>query len=276
MKKITNLVLVLMLLTSITTYALAAEADDPPQDDPDIENETNDEVNESSEESSFESETQDEIEIMKDPLGARIRLLQLEKAILINILKGNMVIQVLKELEVNTTELEDILADLQDVLEEVQEADPTAENSVQVFVQLKNESRILTKQFRDTLRLLLDEDTINMIKERLRKMDSDEILDFNMRIRQWVRQFNRNQLYRLFGLVGEEDTSLLDEYLNGDIDLEQVKLHLYKLMNQMTKQKRYMIFSEIKEENIKNRIQAHEAMQNMGYNGRGKGHGGRP
>lgn len=266
----------LMLLTSITTYALADEANDPPQDDPTVEDDTNNMGNESSDESSFENETQDEIEIMKNQLGARIRLLQLEKAILINILKGNTIIQVLKELEVNTTELEEIIAELQDVLEKVKAADPTANESVQIFVQLKNESRILTKQFRDTVRLLLDEDTINMIKEQLRKMDTDTIQEYTMRIRNLVRQFNRNRLQWLFGLLGEVNNSFLEEYLNGDIDLDQVKLHLYKLMNQMTHQKRYMIFSQIKEENIKNRIQAHEAMQNMGHYGRGKGHGGRP
>ena len=261
MKKITNLLLVLMLMTSIMSFALAVEADDPPQEDPD---------------DSHDSETEHEIQVMNNSLGARIRLLQLEKALLKNILKGNMTVQILKGLGVNTTELDAILEDLIDVLDAVRAADPDANDSVQVFIQLKNESRNLTKQFRDTLHLILDEETINMIKEKLGNIDSDELKNCSMRIRHWVRQFNRNQLYRLFGLVGAVNTSLLDQYLNGNITLEQVRFHFYKMVNQMNKEKRFMIFSEIKEENIKNKIQAHEAMQNRGHHESGKGHGGRP
>lgn len=262
MKKIKNLLLTLMLLTSIMSFALAVEADDPPQEDP--------------EDETADPETLHQIQVMNDSLGARIRLLQLEKAILINILKGNMTVQILKGLDVNTTELEVILEDLQDVLDEVQTADPAANDSVQVFVQLKNESRTLTKQFRETLRVLLDAETIAMIQEQLRNINSGELQNYHMRIRNCVRQFNRNQLYRLFGFVGEVNTTLLDEYLNGTITLHQAKGNFYKLMNQMTKQKRYMIFAEIKGENIQSRIQAQEAMENIGPNDKGKGHGGRP
>jgi len=254
MKKIKNLLLTLMLLTSIMSFALAVEADDPPQEDP--------------EDETADPETLHQIQVMNDSLGARIRLLQLEKAILINILKGNMTVQILKGLDVNTTELEVILEDLQDVLDEVQAADPAANDSVQVFVQLKNESRTLTKQFRETLRVLLDAETIAMIQEQLRNINSGELQNYHMRIRNCVRQFNRNQLYRLFGFVGEVNTTT--------ITLHQAKGNFYKLMNQMTKQKRYMIFAEIKGENIQSRIQAQEAMENIGPNDKGKGHGGRP
>ena len=41
----------------------------------------------------------------------------------------------------------------------------------------------------------------------------------------------------------------------------------------MNKEKRYNIFSEIKEENIKKRIQAHTSIQNMQHPEKGKSHG---
>lgn len=262
MKKITNLLLALMLLTSLLSFALVAEADEP--DENDAENDSDD------------VETVQQIQMMQKPLGARIRLLQLEKSIIINLLKGNMTVQILKGFEVNTTELETILENLTDVLYAVKAIDPDANDSVALFVELKNESRNLTKQFRDAVHLLLDEETIALIKEKLKDLDSDELQQCKMRIRHWIRQFNHNQLYRLFGLVGEVNTSLLEEYLNGTVNLTQVRLHFNKLMNQMNKEKRNEIFSEVKEENIQNRIKAHEKMKNMGGHGSGKGHGGRP
>ncbi|HUS99138.1 MAG TPA: hypothetical protein VMY59_02325 [Candidatus Thermoplasmatota archaeon] len=293
MKKITNLFLVLMLMTSIVSLAFADEASDHTQGNFENENGTHDQVNESGShqndsseneiehdgsfnDGSFDSETEHEIEIMNNSLGARIRLLQLEKALLTNILKGAMAVQVLKGLDVNTTTLEAILANLSDVLNIVQAVDPAANNTVQIFVLLKNETRNLTKQFRDTIRALLDDQTIKMIQEQLRNMTSDELQNCSLRLRHWIRLFNRNQLYRLYGIIGETNITLLNEYINGNITLGQTKFQLHKLVNQMTKEKRQMIFSEIKEENIKRKIQAHVSMEDIKHHGTGNGHGRRP
>lgn len=278
MKKILNFLLVLMLVMSLGSLAFADEAHDGNQgthdngnhSDP-LDNETNE--TEPLQNTTFENETEHEIEIMNTSLGAEIRLLQLEKAIIANLLKGLMTVQVLKGLGVNTTQLEVILGDLQDVLNEARAADPNANNSVQTFVELKNESRLLTKQFRDTLRALLDPDTIRQIKEQLRNMTSDELQNCSIKLRNRIRQFNRNQIYRLFGLIGETNMTIINEYLNGNITLNQAKLQLHKLINQMSKEKQSMIFSEVKEENIKKKIQAHETMDDMGHHGNGNGHG---
>jgi hypothetical protein len=275
MKKILNLFLVLMLMGSIASLAFADEAGDNPEGTSDDNNETQEQTNESSHHhnTTIDNETEHEIEIMNTTLGAEIRLLQLEKAIITNLLKGIMAVQVLQGLDVNTSQLEAILADLRDVLTNVRAADPAANDSVQVFVELKNESRNLTKQFRDSIRSLLDNETIREIKERLRNMTSDELQNCSMKIRHRIRQFNCNQLYRLYGIIGEANATLINEYLSGNITLNLTKLQLYKMMNQLTKEKRYMIFSEIKEENIKKKIHAHTSLDNMGHHGKGNGHG---
>ena len=275
MKKMTSLLLVLMLLGAIVSLAFAVEADDNNHGNPIHGNENDDQTNEtnSSHGHHVDNETEHEVGIMNNSLGARIRLLQLEKALLTNILKGVMTVQVLKGLNVTTTELEAILGNLSDVLVAVRAADPAANDSVLVFVQLKNESRNLSKQFRDTLRLLLDNETIAMIKEQLRNMTSDELQNCSKRLTHWIRQFNQNQLYRLYGLIGETNTTLINDYIHGNISLDLVKLQLHKMVNQMTKEKRHMIFSEVKEENIKKNIQGHAMIEDMGHLGKGNGHG---
>lgn len=288
MKKLMNLLLVLMLMTSVVSFALAVKADDHNQGNSDDEqgtydqnnetgsqNETHNQDNESeaAHNGSFDNETEHEIEIMNNSLGANIRLLQLEKALITNILKGAMAVQVLKGLDVNTTKLESILRNLSDVLDAVRAADPAANDSVLIFVQLKNETRNLTKQFRDTIQSLLNKETIKMIKEQLRNMTSTELQNCSQKLRHQIRQFNRNQLYRLYGIIGETNTSLLNEYLNGTISLNQTKIQLHKIVNQMTKEKQHMIFSEVKEENIKKKVHAHESMDDMEHHGGGNGHG---
>lgn len=274
MKKITNLLLVLMLLGSILSVAFAVQADEDDQGT--TQDEDQDEQNNTTKMPRghhYGNDTEREVGIMNNSLGARIRLLQLEKALLTNILKGVMTVQVLKGLNVTTTELEHILGNLSEVLENVRAADPAANDSVQVFVELKNESKNLTKQFRDTLRLLLDNETIAMIKEQLKNITNDELQNCSMRLRHWIRQFNMNQLYRLYGIIGEKNTSLINDYINGNISLDLVKLQLRKMVNQMTQEKRHMIFSEIKEDNIKKKIHTQKMLEDMEHHGNGNGHG---
>ncbi|VVB59551.1 Uncharacterised protein [uncultured archaeon] len=265
MKKIVNIFLVLMLMASIISLAFAVEADNNNQGNP-----GNQDGNYNH---PFDNETEREIRIMNNSLGARIRLLQLEKAILTNLLKGTLTVQVLKGLNVSTTKLEAILENLSDALDTVRVTDPTANNSVEVFVQLKNESRNLTRQFRDTLRMLLDDETIAMIKGQLKNITSDELQNCSINLRHWIRHFNSNQLYRLYGIIGETNLTLIKEYINGNITLNQTKLQLYKMINQMTKEKQYQIFHDVKEENIRREIQAHESFNEIQHHGKGNGPG---
>jgi hypothetical protein len=293
MKKITPLLIMLMLLTSAAFLAVADKPGDNHKgntgnghDNHTGDNETGNHDNETNDDNGNETgdsdngnqthddnETEHEVEIMNSTLGAQIRLLQLEKALLYNILKGAMTVQVLKGLNVTTTTLEAILADLHDVLTEVQTADPAANNSVQTFIELKNQTRNLTKQFRDTIRTLLDNETINRIKEQLKNITSDELQNCSKNLRNLIRHFNQNQLYRLYGMIGETNTTLLNEYINGNISLNQTKLQLHKLVNQMTKEKRYQIFSDVKEDNIKKHIRAHKDVDDIEHHGKGNGHG---
>jgi hypothetical protein len=245
-----------MLLVSISSIVLADEVEEPPED-------------------YTVDKTEKEIEIMNNSLGAEIRLLQLEKALLTNILKGEMAVQVLIGLGFNTTEnntdeLESILAEMKVLLEEVRVANTSSNESVQIFISLKNESKNLTTQFRVTIRELLNETSLKEIRERIKDMTSNEINNYGKRIRNLIRQFNVNQLYRLYGIIGEANSSFVNDYFNGTLPLNETKLQLCKIINEMTKEKKFEIFSEIKGENIRRHIHAQNAIKNID---KGKGHG---
>ena len=260
MKKISALIITLVMMVSISTLAIA---DENPEEDPEI-----------------DEETQREAEVMNNSLGAEIRLLQLEKSLLRNILKGEMAVEVLKELEFNTTDLESILTEMEALLEELKAANTTSNESVQIFVELKTPAKNLTTQFRETIADLMDDVTLNEIREQIREMVNEQIQNLSNNIKNRIRQFNRNQLYRLYGIIGEANNSFIEQYINESINLSQVKLQLCKLINQMTKEHRYDVFSEIKEDNVKKRIHAQSSINEMGNhgnsNGKGNGrHGGK-
>jgi len=291
MRKILSLLLVPMLMISISSLTFAKEAGDHPENDQNPhdnsgndnetgssddnnENETENNVNET--DNAFENETEDEIQIMNATLGAEIRLLQLEKAIIKNILKGEMAIAVLKSLEFNTTELESLLADLKAVLEDVRAINASANDSVARFVALKQEARNATKLFKESLHALLDDVTLMEIRERVRELVGDDLQNYTRRIQNRIRQFNSNQVYRLFGIIGEANMSLLHDYLNGNITLDQLRFLLSKTMNQMNHERQHEMFSELKEERIRNKIHAKESMDDLKHHGKGKSHGESP
>jgi len=208
-------------------------------------------------------ETYDEdITIMEYQVGAQIRLLQLEKAITKNIIKGEMVVGVLNETGYNTTVLEAILAELEMLKEEVQSADPNSTDAVEIFVDLKSDAVELTKDFRDAIAALLDEQTKEELRERIREMVCEQVQNLSKNIQNHIRQFNRNQLYRLYSIIGLNDTSLSEEYRNGNVTVDQVRLQISKMVNQMTKEKMNQVFSELKESRIRDRIESQICMDN--------------
>ena len=239
MKKILGITMVLLLATSMVPLTLADEAEDTQQD---------------------------EVKIMNDQLGAQIRLLQLEKAIAKNILKGEEVVSVLKESEYDTTELEAILAELELLKGEVQSADSNSTNATQIFVDLKSDAVELTKDFKEALKELLDEKTIEELRERIREMVCEQVQNLSQQIQNRTRQFNRNQLHKIYGVIEETDSSLIDEYQNGNVTREQVKQQVSKKINEMTKEKRYQVFSELKEGSIRERIQARVCVEDAAEN----------
>jgi len=229
--------MVLMLIVSISSLAMADEAEEP-------------------EEEPVDDETVEEIEIMNNSLGCQIRLLQLKKAITGNILKGEMIVDVIEGLEYNTSDLESILDEMDLVLDEAKDADPNASNATEIFVDLKSDAKNLTQQFRTELKELLSDVKYKEIKEQVKEMVSNELGNYSIKVRNRIKQFNRNQIYRLYGLCGEGNNSAVNQYMNGTMNLSQVKLQLNKMINMKAKEKREEIFLRMKREKLQNRNNA--------------------
>ena len=248
MKKMLNVLIVLMLMTSIAPLAFA------------------DEVENSTDEVEIDAETQKQVEIMNTSIGAQIRLLQLEKAITKNIIKGEEVVSFLADLEYNTTELEAILAEFELLKEEVIVADPNATDAVEIFVDLKHDAVNLTKDFRETLKELLDNETLEQIGERIRNMICEQVQNLTKKIQNKIKQLNRNQLHIIYQIIGENGESFLNKYQNGTLSMGQIRNNISKTVSQMTKERRYDIFYQLKQNKIKSQIQARICVENATEN----------
>jgi hypothetical protein len=228
---------------------------------------------ENEEDLDIDDETEKEVEIINNSLGAEIRLLQLKKAIIKNLLNGEMAVEVLKGLDYNTTLLEIILFDMKNLLEDINTTNTSANDTVRIFVEFKIEAKNLTTRFRETIKDLLDDEKLREIRERIKNMVNEELENISKTIRNKIKQFNTNQLYKLYGIIGDENNSFINEYLNGNVSISEVKIQIGKTINQMNKEKKYEIFSEIKKENIQKKINAQASVDNLKNKGKGNGKG---
>jgi len=232
MKKIWNVLMVLLLTASTMSLALADEADE---------------------------DIIEEIGVMHYEFGAEVRLLQLEKVLTRNIMMGEKIIEILQELEVNTFDLELILTEMNFLKDEIQDADPNSEDAAEQFVDMKNESINLTKEFRITLHDLLDEETIETLREQMKDFFKEEMQSLREQIRDMIRNFNRNRLHSIYEIIGLVDEELLEQYEDGEVTIDEVKEQLREYFDNLTKEERRELFVELKMNNIRRLIHAKAA-----------------
>jgi hypothetical protein len=238
MKKILSIIMVLLMASSVVPFVMADEAEDP------------------------QEETIEEISIMNYNFGAEVRLLQLEKVLTRNIMIGERIIEILQLLEVDISNLELILTEMIMLKEELQVSDPYGEDAVEVFVDLKNESINLTKEFRLTLYELLDDETIENLREQVKELYKKEMQGLHEQIRAMIRSFNRDRLHSVFEILGMIDEELLDQYESGNVTIVEVKDYIKEYLSGLSKEERQELFTELKMNNIRRIIRARVAFNN--------------
>lgn len=216
----------------------------------------------SSNEVDIDAETQQQTEIMNHELGAEIRLLQLEKAIIKNINNGEEIVTFLEESDVNTIDLQVLLAEFELLLEEVQMADTNGSDAVSNFVDLKHDAVNLTKDFRVTVRGLLNNTLRDQIQQRIRNSTCNQTQNLSNSIQNKIRHYNSNQFRNIYQHLGENGSNCIHQYQNGSVTQKQVRQNITMRINQTEKGNKFNFLSSLKQQNIINRIQSQNQVQN--------------
>src|SRR3989344_7922648 len=191
------------------------------------ENETDTEVEEDEEESEVEDidvETEHEVEEMDIPPGVQLRILQLQRQLLIHILRANVVIDSLKEMGKNTSELESIVAELEILKEESKIIPDNREEAVQKFVDIKKEARDLIKEFREAVRELTTESERSEIKVKFSGIREDEeLISLNEQIREAIKELHKKRVENVLDSLNVEHEELLAKIQSGEIPVEELR-----------------------------------------------------
>ena len=191
MKKIFALFVLLLLMLSVTTV-IAQE-----------ENEAEEQEEELSEEEE-NSEIEREAKILQTNLGAKIRLLLLEKAVMNAIARGEIVISYFEEKGKEVNSLKDIIDKLYSLNAEIQEMKNEDSLSVEKYVQLRKDAGNLIREFR---KLVWDNTTPEERREihsLLQDADYSFLDEIREEIRLLIREHNAQKTKEIRERIGAE------------------------------------------------------------------------
>lgn len=160
--------------------------------------------------------------------GARVRMLQLERSIHMNILKGEMILERLSlSFEDDAlTNLSIILDSLIDLKKDVASyAFVGGEEDVRAFLFFRREASDLTKEFREAVRSILsDNDAAALRRELNERPDSSDVrASYSAQLNRYVRAHNEEVLRTVSREARIVDDSLIDRVRNQEINARDIR-----------------------------------------------------
>ena len=170
--------------------------------------------------------------------GAFVRLVQLERSIHTNILRGEILLERLEEeiSEEDFEKLNDVLDELRDLKERVAEnrddlsEDP--EENVRAFVEFKHEAITLTKEFRDTIRTHVHESERNALRAQINRevRASGELDAYKEIMRNRARLHNEQVISEASNCSNIDAQALIERVRTGEADAKDIKKEFNELI----------------------------------------------
>ena len=201
-----------------------------------------------------DNETRTEVEEMDVVPGATLRMLQLQRQILIHVLRAEVVVDSLKTLGKNTTELESIVEELKLLREDAKIIPSTKEEAVQKFIDIKTEAKSLVRQFREGARALTTESERSEIRINFKNIrDSAELTALNGQIINALRNLHKIRVENVLSSLGFEDEELIAKILSGEIGGGEIKIKLREYYDSLSEEEREAVKDRLREIRIEMR-----------------------
>jgi len=197
-------------------------------------------TNNSTTNETIDNSTVEETDVMHYQYGAKVRLLQLERAIRQRVLKAEVVIDILSNRSANISELERIVTELKLLADEAhQEAvNSTFENkneSVQKFIEIKRDAKDLIKEFKNLTKRVLTPEDKREIAKRMSEINTNEIKALREQIKEQIRMLNAHRAEKILEKIGKNDTETVDKIRRGEATkqeaMQKIKEHYSDFSN---------------------------------------------
>lgn len=210
-----------------------------------------------------------EVEIMHTPYGATVRLLQLEKNIIRNILHGEYILNAIKKNnitlnETTETRLNEIINELKNINEKIAEEikninKTNPEDAVSHFVEWKSEAINLTKEFK---MIVSDIRKMNFveIKEELKKIKNREIEKLEKEIDLAVKELNKERVQKILEITNLSKEDLMKQIKEGNLTATEMKKLINDKFRDINKTGKKAFLDKLKEEREKIELLKQEAL----------------
>jgi predicted RNase H-related nuclease YkuK (DUF458 family) len=199
------------------------------------------------EQASLDETTEQEVEIMNEHIGAEIRILQLQKNLYRMTLHAQAVIDVIQDKGNDTSVLENILEEMNLLLEEAESLTTDDINqTIQAFVDIKEDAIALRKEFKETAALYLTQEDISALIQEFSEIDRTKLQEYNQKIIEKIREFNARRIERLSELLGI-GSDLAERIRNREINSLEALREMKQRLQNMTQEQREQRIQEIRE-----------------------------
>ena len=209
-----------------------------------------------------------EIAVMKDNLGAKMRLLQLQKAIVHNALRGELIIDGVAEVnaDYDTSAMQNIVDELQLLAEEANnELSEASEKSADVFLQVKAESRTLSADFKSEVYTFLESEnmTLKDFRTHVDDVNPEISAEFDAKIKESRNDYQASRVQLMLKKFDVTDKKLIDRVKSGDLSLGHVLSQVKTQIRAVKSDKRVEASAKIKEDKVKRNIFKQEKRQEV-------------
>ncbi|MBD3388364.1 MAG: hypothetical protein GF416_04745 [Candidatus Altiarchaeales archaeon] len=200
-------------------------------------------------------EVENETLAFRSTWGSEVRLLQLERALEKNIAWGEEIIGYVEANGSDSSGLEAILAEMNVLLDEVGSTEPAVgEAAAKAFVDMKQESVALTKEFRESARTLISGPEAAALRKSFRAELNGTGQEWKQRFRNARNAYNAEQLQNMMDAAGIDDPGLIEDVENGEANKSQVQKSLKNAFKAMNNTQKRNAWSAMKEEHVKGSV----------------------
>lgn len=178
----------------------------------------------------IDEKTKSEVRIMSYPFGAKVRMLQLERALTKNILMAEFIISNLNG--TNTTELLSVLDEMKILKQEIQNIsyDQNASALAEHFIDLKKDSTELSKDFKDKLYVLVSPEQLSELKQKLASL-RENMTEINEEVRNMVHEYNEKRVDTIVNKTCAVRNQIASKIKSGEVNATGIMLGIRNMCN---------------------------------------------
>ena len=205
-------------------------------------------------------DTTRELRVMNEFTGAKVRMLQLERAARVNFAKANAVMNYITTTypDEDVSTLKEIMDSVTSLAEEVKAYDPSqyeAQTNIDQFISWKKQGQELTSAFREESNKILSEEDKLKLRLRFLEIEKKAAEMIEKQIKLQLKEHNAEVTQKAMERMGMNNQALVQKIKAGEIDPAQIKAKIRTEYNSLNQEQKAEVKIKLQEKAFEERKQ---------------------